>query len=100
MARLILSDCWNCRTGYVEFHSSASPSPLDWNVDARAISICKGWHDQIIESHFKLQRHLADNAPPDLNMQWFRRMKIVLGEIDDAVWCVPARMSLNFLDLG
>lgn len=60
----------------------------------------QGWHDESIERHFQEQRHISDNAPRDLNIKWFEKMKAVLREIDGGVRFIPSRKPLEFLDLG
>lgn len=62
--------------------------------------ILQGWHNESIQDHFQKQRKTADTASMDLTRMWFERMKTILREIDARLCCIPARMSLNFLDLG
>ncbi|KAK7442459.1 hypothetical protein VKT23_016056 [Stygiomarasmius scandens] len=59
----------------------------------------KGWEDEGMDTYFANQRFIADNAGPELNITWFRRMKKVFGEIDRSA-LVPMFGSFTFLDLG
>ncbi|THU95048.1 hypothetical protein K435DRAFT_667241 [Dendrothele bispora CBS 962.96] len=59
----------------------------------------KGWEDESMDTYFANQRHIADNAGPELGMTWFKRMKTVFGEIDRSA-SVPDNGHFTFLDLG
>ncbi|THU77237.1 hypothetical protein K435DRAFT_786816 [Dendrothele bispora CBS 962.96] len=59
----------------------------------------KGWEDENMDTYFANQRHIADNAGPELGMTWFKRMKTVFGEIDRSA-SVPDNGHFTFLDLG
>jgi hypothetical protein len=51
-------------------------------------------------AHSQYQRKLADAPPPELQQKWFQSMKIVLGEIDEALKFIHTTVRLRFLDLG
>ncbi|PBK85637.1 hypothetical protein ARMGADRAFT_1017709 [Armillaria gallica] len=62
----------------------------------------KGQRTPAIQQYFRTQREVADNADMDLSERWLKKMKKIMGQIDDHVqWCVPfSGRPFRFLDLG
>ncbi|SJL10878.1 uncharacterized protein ARMOST_14273 [Armillaria ostoyae] len=62
----------------------------------------KGQRTPAIQQYFRNQREVADNADMDLSERWLKKMKKIMGQIDDHVqWCVPfSGRPFRFLDLG
>jgi len=58
----------------------------------------KGAHS--LNAHFQHQRKLSDAPGPELQQTWFRGMKNVLEEIDQALRCIPEMCRFRFLDVG
>ncbi|KAK0445599.1 uncharacterized protein EV420DRAFT_1571790 [Desarmillaria tabescens] len=62
----------------------------------------KGQRAPVIQQYFRNQREVADNADLELSERWLKKMKKIMGQIDDHVkWCVPfSGRPFRFLDLG
>ncbi|KAK0216335.1 hypothetical protein IW262DRAFT_212081 [Armillaria fumosa] len=62
----------------------------------------KGQRAPVIQQYFRNQREVADNADMGLSEAWLKKMKKIMGQIDDHVqWCVPfSGRPFRFLDLG
>ncbi|KAK0200701.1 hypothetical protein DFS33DRAFT_1069992 [Desarmillaria ectypa] len=62
----------------------------------------KGQRAPTIQQYFRNQREVADNADLELSERWLKKMKKIMGQIDDHVkWCVPfSGRPFRFLDLG
>ncbi|KAG7441832.1 uncharacterized protein BT62DRAFT_974301 [Guyanagaster necrorhizus] len=62
----------------------------------------KGRRTPAIQQYFRSQREVADNADMELSERWLKKMKKIMGQIDDHVqWCVPfSGRPFRFLDLG
>ncbi|KAI0365199.1 hypothetical protein BV20DRAFT_973507 [Pilatotrama ljubarskyi] len=60
----------------------------------------RGWEDDRLNSHFASLREVADIQNARVNWYWYKRMKGLMGELDEAADCIPASCSLDFLDVG
>ncbi|KAJ3841950.1 hypothetical protein F5878DRAFT_609047 [Lentinula raphanica] len=65
-----------------------------------------GQKSQLFRDHFREQQDNADNAGPDLQQVWLKKMKKIMNQIDNSraaekLWVVPfANRPFRFLDLG
>jgi len=53
-----------------------------------------------IRAHFQHQRAQSDAPSPELQQSWFRSMKNVLEEVDQALRFIPQGCRFHFLDVG
>ncbi|KAI0675089.1 hypothetical protein C8Q78DRAFT_965721 [Trametes maxima] len=60
----------------------------------------KGWDVDELNGHFKAQRESADRASQASDVYWYKTMKGVLAELDDATHFIPSSGPLQFLDVG
>ncbi|KAI0353446.1 hypothetical protein OH77DRAFT_1427518 [Trametes cingulata] len=60
----------------------------------------KGWQDDRLNDHFTSLREVADKQNPRVNWYWYKQMKALMGELDDAAHFIPTSGALEFLDVG
>ncbi|KAI0645493.1 hypothetical protein C8Q79DRAFT_910272 [Trametes meyenii] len=60
----------------------------------------KGWGDGQLDDHFRAQRQSADRVSHASDIYWYKSMKGVLAELDDATHFISPSEPIQFLDVG
>jgi hypothetical protein len=65
-----------------------------------SFSVQQNSRNASVRAYFDHQRKQSDNADITLQHAWFRGMKNVLQEVDEALRCIPLLFPLHYLDVG
>ncbi|KAJ7581527.1 hypothetical protein C8J56DRAFT_267420 [Mycena floridula] len=57
-------------------------------------------HNAVHRAYSAHQRKQSDDPSPELQLAWYRSMKLVLKEIDEEIKVVPFKARITFLDVG
>ncbi|EIW58880.1 uncharacterized protein TRAVEDRAFT_20749 [Trametes versicolor FP-101664 SS1] len=60
----------------------------------------KGWTESDLNNHFKTTRRIADEQNDRQTQYWYKAMKPVMSELDDAARFIPTFGNFEFLDIG